>query len=196
MRKMNETKEEVDVDYDEGHTFVFHFDLDIKKVIVGWTLLLVTYFALSLESYNWNTLLLQTAIVVGAGMLILVIYERAGGNIVELPTVNWKGLMQNIIGIIIIVASIVIGAATLILGFMWMYELFPYYELRVILTLILLGFGAAMLILAYQELKKLFGENEEKPRKIDKDTPLMDESTEVKELITEDAAGAKTNESD
>lgn len=161
---MNEEKEKVDVDNDEDveQTFVVHFDIDIKKVIVGWTLILVAYFALSLEAYNWVTLLLQTAIVVGAGMLILVIYENASGNVMDLsnlPTVNWKGLMRAVVGLIIVIAAVTVGAATLILGFMWMYELFPYYELRVILTLILLGFGAAMLILAYQELKKLSGED-------------------------------------
>jgi len=112
-------------------------------VLVG---LLVAYFALNTSIYTWSTFLFQTATVVAMGVILLILNERAQGNVIDVPP------MPSLMSIIKVMVTIIVAIVLIVIGLsfisMAMYGLIPFFhpDFIAMMFVIMLAFGVAGVI--------------------------------------------------
>jgi hypothetical protein len=129
----------------------FEIEFEARSGIILLVGLLVAYFALNTNAYAWSTFLFQTATVVGAGIIMLVMNERAKGNMLDMPTFDWKAVVKIILRIAIGFVLIGIGISFAMLGIIALVPMVPaeimtlIFIAAIVVGIIAVGFGLKIL---------------------------------------------------
>jgi hypothetical protein len=145
---------------DEKQNVTIGFSIGLRELIVGWTLLLVTWFALNLNPTYWSTMLFQTAIVVGAAVILLVFYERARGNPFTMPQIDFKTLVKYLVALSIAMIGLVYGYMFLALALGQLFHVVTIPELQILLIVGLLCIGSTMALLGIKQIVSLVDDDE------------------------------------
>lgn len=131
-----------------------NFDVSIKMsgFIVLWAIAILTYFIVVIPYYGFSTLFYDSAIVVGAALILLIVYEYSIGNRFTLPKLDYKkttDLMIRVIGFILAIQIFVVFVLT---GILMMIDLQPA---TVFASASLITIGAAVGLLGLNFVKPL-----------------------------------------
>lgn len=101
--QVDDTSEDDDIGFPN---IGINFDVKMSGFIVLWTIAILTYFIVVIPFYGFSTLFYNSAIVVGAALILLIVYEYSIGNRFKLPKLDYKkstDLMIRVIGFILAV---------------------------------------------------------------------------------------------
>ena len=139
------------------------FSVGAREVILSVMLVLMIYFAVNNPVYGWFNFLMSTAIVVGAGSMILLVYEASKGNLFEIPkapTIDWKKGLRNVLLFCLVIALAIVGLFAMLVGYSYMMALVFLQDIMMYSFLAILS-GIMLLTGAYIVFGKIFGNEEE-----------------------------------
>ncbi len=136
------------------------FSVGAREVILSVMLVLMIYFAVNNPVYGWFNFLMSTAIVVGAGSMILLVYESSKGNVFELPKIDWKDALWNVLMICLTIGLFIIGMFVLLVGISSFMSVILKYD-PFVYSWFITGIGFIAIVYAYILFNRIFRNDEE-----------------------------------
>lgn len=102
-----------------GALVEIEFSLDARVAVLAFMLILVGMIVLN-NPYNFVNAAVQTLIVLGAGTIILIVYEEAHGRKMD-THIDWKDILKMILGIVGGLMAILAGG---LLAMMSIYDVY------------------------------------------------------------------------
>jgi hypothetical protein len=163
-----ETSEIGDEDYDECievnlPSFSLHFDITLRSFIMVWVIIMFTLMLNDTRYNDYATILVNAAVILVIGLTLIVLNEAIIGNKIQLPELTNKKDVSDLISRVVITSLAwwlggvaITGSFNTFISLVRYSPTTEYFEIIVLVIIIVMAFGAGLIIAGLRYLTPLF----------------------------------------